>query len=357
MLTRLLIPVLSIGLMTAVTIACEQPLDSSVQQEVTPTPASYFDGVITLKLIAPQEARQWEQITGLDVVMTNRGQEPFTFWFGSNLLLVTIFDGQGKELWRPLGAFPLWLSSYTLEPGESRPLSSLNNKLFPVQWDLRDLEGFPVGPGEYKIKGIVTLWFQDPSPGSTKELWETSAHTLTITGTPMPQYAQGIKIELTAPSEARAGEPLPMDLRITNTSDKPVILWWSGDKVSPKPNDMDIVIFQEDKPIWRATSAHGVQYQGTITLGPGESQSMSGMSFRATNSRYKSSGDPWVWDQVAACGDYPRFEPCQDPVEPGTYTIRGVVNVSPPETLEQEPPFIAERTTIATEPMELVITP
>ncbi|MFH1560442.1 MAG: hypothetical protein ABID84_03420 [Chloroflexota bacterium] len=340
--------------MAAVLAASCQLANSSLNENETPTPASYFDGTITLELIAPSEVSQGEVLMGLDVVMTNEGQEPFAFCFGSDLRLFNIIDGEGKEVWHSVASGEGWLAFYTLEPGESRVLSSLSNNLAPQQWDLRDPEGFPSGPGKYQVKGMVTLCFESPEPGLAHQRLETSVHTLTIKEAPMPEYAQGIELALTAPAEARAGDPVPMDMHITNKGNGPVVLWWGDEALYLPDKYLDIVIFEEDKPIWRATSAQGVpSWLGIITLNPGESQTMSNMSFDARKDAYWSSGKPLVWNQVANCDA--GFEPCDEPVGPGTYTIRGVVNVSPPEALGQEGPL--ERTTIATEPHQLVITP
>ncbi|MDA0987866.1 MAG: BsuPI-related putative proteinase inhibitor [Chloroflexi bacterium] len=297
--------------------------------------------VMEVELLAPKSTAAREDVR-MRVIIKNVSGSILRLWYGADYVVFQVRDGSDNTIGPEAGAYLLWLGGMQLFPGQVRVVEQIRSLE-------RDLEGFPLEPGEYQIKGIVKFSLQDPPHGSRSyERLETSVHTLTITEAPLPEYAKAIELELTAPSEVRAGESVPMDMRITNTSDKPVILWWSSDKVGPRPNDIEIVVFRDGEPVWRATSAHGVQYQGTITLGPGESQTMSGMSFRATNGRYKSSGDPWEWDQRADCGE---------PVEPGTYTVRGVVNVSPPETMEQEPPFTAERTTIATEPRELVIIP
>jgi hypothetical protein len=262
----------------AVVAACGQLGESSGPREGTPMPASYFDRAITLELKAPSEVHQGERLKGLDVVMTNQGEEPFTFYYSGNLLDFEVLDGEGDVVWRYLGVSILPLGTFTLVPRESKAVSEFH-WTSQGQWDLRDREGFPVGPGEYQVRGVVTLHLQDPAEDQSEERLETAPHTLTVHEAPLPDYAQAIALELTAPPEARSGEPVPIDLRITNTGDEPLVLWWSGHNQIPRSHHSDIVIFQDGKPIWRAIDAYDVRASGIVTLGPGESQAMSSIPF------------------------------------------------------------------------------
>ncbi|MEX0762464.1 MAG: hypothetical protein WD333_08550 [Dehalococcoidia bacterium] len=327
----------------------------AASQEVTPTPASYLDGDITVELRVPGEVSQGDRLTGLDVIITNEGIEPLKFFYSGNVLDFEVLNADGDIIWRQLGPYVEPLGTFNLLPGQSDVVSELN-WASQGMWDLRDREGFPVDPGEYQVRGVVTVLLQDPADGGDTERLVTAAHTLTVQEAPLPDYAQALDVELIAPSEVRAGAPVPVDMRFTNNGDKPLALWWSGYNQAPRSHHLDIVIFRDDEPIWRVVDAHDIRSSGIVMLEPGETQTMSSISFVTSGNGFKGEGEPWEWDQRADCGEH-RFEPCETPVAPGTYTIRGVINVSPPETLEQEAPFTPERSAIATAPHEFVITP
>ncbi|MEX0762463.1 MAG: hypothetical protein WD333_08545 [Dehalococcoidia bacterium] len=364
---RLLIPLAV--LMVVVIAACgpaEQPSDQrqealtrgSLQlatgQEDT-LPSSHFNGAISLELRAPSKVPQDGLLNGLDVVMTNESTQPLRFFYSGDVLDFEVLDADGEVVWRHLHWAVLPKAMFTLALGESMPVSDLGFG-GNAEWDLRDGEGLPVAPGEYQVRGIVEVELRDLASEGTARL-ETPAQTLTVQEAPLPDYAKALDVELIAPSEVRAGVPVPVDMRFTNNGDKTLALWWSGHGQSPRSHHSDIAIFRDGEPIWRVIDANEIKASwGIVMLAPGETQTMSSIRFVVSGDGFKGDGEPWEWDQRADCGEH-RFEPCETPVAPGTYTIRGVINVSPPETLEQEAPFTPERSAIATEPHELVITP
>ena len=44
---------------------------------------------------------------------------------------------------------------------------------------------------------------------------------------------------------------------------------------------------------------------------------------------FEGLGESWTWDFHGHCGDQ-YFSRCRSPIEPGSYSVRGVVNVAPP---------------------------
>lgn len=326
----------------------------STEPATTSASARYFDDTIALKLVADPEVRQGERLRGVDVVMTNEGKEPFTFFYSGNLLDFEVLDGAGDVIWKYLAVYLQPLGTFTLAPGESTAASELH-WTSQGQWDLRESEGFPVEPGTYQVRGVLTFLLQDPAEDGSEQRLETPLHALTVHRASLPDYARVIELELIVPQEVRSGEPVTLDLRFTNFGQRPVVLWWSGHNQIPRFHHSDIVVVRGGAAVWRVVDANDVRGLGTVTLGPGESRSMSEIRFVTPGGGFKGSGEPWEWDQRADCGEH-RFVPCELPVEPGIYTIRAVINVSPPETLDQVPPFTPERTALVTESHQLVIT-
>jgi hypothetical protein len=326
-----------------------------------PAPASHFDGAISVALKAPAAVRQREQLTGLDVVMTNEGEEPFVFQFSGNLLDFEVLDPEGVVIWSFLGGWDLPLGNFTLKPGESQALSRME---WSVQgkWGLRDRQGFPVPPGEYGIRGVARLEIPGREFGTVDPL-RTSVHTLTVEGVPLPAYAQDVELELLVPDEAKAGksipialaaEPIPIDLRVTNNGEKSLSLWWSGVNTHPRFNYLNIYAFRNGEPIWDVISVIDIDNRGMVTLEPGESRTLSSFTLEPEQrgfepSNYEGTGEPWLWNQRADCGKYPG-NPCGHLVEPGVYTVRAVVTVS------EDPSFSADHAAIATDTHQLVIT-
>jgi hypothetical protein len=123
------------------------------------------------------------------------------------------------------------------------------------------------------------------------------------TGSEAPSVAFGLEV----PAEVRAGTPVPLTLTLQNTSNRPVALTLGG-----RPA-YDFVVTQSDGlEVWRWS--HGQAIQAILelrTLKPGET-----VAFAAT------------WGQRDNAGT---------PIPTGTYQVRGVMNLDPPEKLETEP--------------------
>ncbi|MEX0761965.1 MAG: hypothetical protein WD333_05960 [Dehalococcoidia bacterium] len=170
-------------LLTAVMIACGTGTEAAPEQG-TPMPASYLDGDITVELRAPGEVSQGDRITGLDVIIANESDELFTFFYSGNVLDFEVLNGDGDIIWRQLGGYDEPLGTFNLLPGQSDAVSELN-WASQGMWDLRDEEGFPVEPGEYQVRGLVTVWLQEPADGGERDQLVTAAHTLTVQETPL----------------------------------------------------------------------------------------------------------------------------------------------------------------------------
>lgn len=315
----------------------------------SPPIASDFDAEIELRLVAPSEVSQGKRFEWLDVIMTNTGRSSRSFSYTGNLLNFQVTDGAGRTVWRHLSSVVIPSFGFELGQGESKAISEI-----PLasqgSWDLRDDEGFPVEPGEYLVKGIVSVDGRD---------LETTPRTFAVLPAPLADYAQALELELIAPATAVRGEPVAMDMRITNTGDEPLVLWWAGHNIGPRLHYLDIVIFRDGKPIWRAIDAHNITLRGRVRLEAGETRTMGSLFeelFRRLD--HEGSREPWMWDQRQQdCGEHRRVMVCEEAAGPGTYTIWGMVNVSMSEPPFRMPPsFTAERATVVTEPQELVIT-
>jgi hypothetical protein len=289
-----------------------------------------------LRLIAPETINQGERLDGLDVILTDTSGRLREFASGASILDFEVADAHGNLIWQNLKVIPLPLVFRTIRPYDA--LSVANMPLTASgKWDLRDPDGVPVEPGEYQLTGIISL-------GGAR--MTTTAHTLTVLPAQLPDYAQPVRVELLVPPTSVAGQPVPMDMRVTNTGDAPVSLLWSGGGQTPPFHYLGVLIYRNDALIGRASLAHGVDGTGDFILAPGEGRTMSSL--------FEGYGDPWFWDQPQECS-YHRNDPCEGFVGPGTYIIRGTISVVPPWVLDQEAPFTMEFTTVTTPPQELVI--
>ena len=347
--------ILTVPLLAACSGDSGLPTERGSTPTPTPTPAppptaSHFDAEIELRLVAPSEVSQGKRLEWLEVVMTNTGRSSRSFSHGGGVLDFQVTDGAGRTVWRHLSSWVvLPLGGFELGPGESKAISEL---FWASQgsWDLRDDDGLPVEPGEYLVKGIVSVDGRD---------LETTPQTFAVLPAPLADYAQALELELIAPFTAVRGEPVAMDMRITNTGDEPLLLWWAGHNIGPRLHYLDVVIFRGGKPIWRAIDAHDITLRGRVRLEAGETKTMGRLFedlFAYLGPAPTPQGEVWMWAGQQDCGER-RFEVCEEAAGPGTYTIQGMVNVSMSELPIRIPPsFTVERATVVTEPQELVIT-
>jgi hypothetical protein len=123
------------------------------------------------------------------------------------------------------------------------------------------------------------------------------------TGSGAPSLTLGLEV----PAGTRVGTPVPLTLTLRNTSHGPVELTLGG-----RPAYDVIVTTPDGQEVWRWS--HGQAIQAILelkTLAPGEE-----LEFAA------------VWEQRDNAGR---------PVPAGTYWMRGVLTLDPPEKLETEP--------------------
>lgn len=309
------------------------PVHSQAPDQSSP---SSLDGAITVDLVAPSEVRGFETLREMRVVVTNRGTEPLTMLYGGNLADFAVEDVSGGTLWRYLRVWNDVGSMRTLAPGES--FVSRDGR-----WDLRLPNGLPVEPGTYRLKGIVTFSIETRAGRSESHVLETPAYDLIVRGAPVPEFARGLRIEVTAPEEARVGDTISMDARLTNTGEAPISFQWIGNTFPPM-HYLDVAVFRDDVEIWRGFRAQDIRTHGVVTLEAGESRLLSDMI----------GGMPWMWDLRADCGRFV-FEPCEAPVAQGVYTVRAMASAVPPEAFRQPAPYEPARVTVATPPHELRI--
>jgi len=307
-----------------------QPAESS---------ATYLDGTISVSLRAPFTIAQGERLTTQDVVITNLGDTARTLYYSGDVLGFEVVDGSEQLVWKHPEAYNQPLPRFELRPGESKEVSNLETG-GPGSWDLRDRNGFPVEPGEYRIRGLVTIALDDSVINST-HVFETPWQTLTIAAAETPEYARSVVLELTAPAEATVGDAIPMDLHLVNEGESPVVYWWAGTNQVPRYY-LEIYVLKEGEPIWSAIDAHGIEGGGDEILEPGEAVTLSSL--------FEGHGAPWTWDLYADCSeDKWRFVRCEEPVEPGAYTVKAVVNFSPPGVTGEHASLVLERTAITVE--------
>ena len=97
-----------------------------------------------------------------------------------------------------------------------------------------------------------------------------------------------LRFTLVAPASVRQGKPVPVTLRLSNTSDKPVTLYLTGRAIT-----FDIMVEQGGAVVWRRLDHVATQQIVQVkTLGPGETLELK---------------DHWI------------------ATAPGNYTLRGVI--------------------------------
>jgi hypothetical protein len=123
----------------------------------------------------------------------------------------------------------------------------------------------------------------------------------------MGAEAPSLVLRLEVPADVRVGQPVPLTLKLQNTSKHPVELPFSGrpayDFVVTRPDGMEV---------W--SWSHGQAIQAILefkTLKPGEA-----LEFAA------------AWEQRDNEGQ---------PVPSGTYRVQGILRLEPPEKLATEP--------------------
>lgn len=141
-----------------------QTLESPVQQQ---TPASEM-APLSLRLEAPSEVRAGESVP-LRLVLVNPGPEPVTVDLGGD---PTAFDflivaSDGTAVWRRLEGVAV---EDILVPRTVDPDSSIR---FTATWPQRDNDGRQVGPGGYRVTGILPVV---GTPGG----WVTEAQTVVV---------------------------------------------------------------------------------------------------------------------------------------------------------------------------------
>ncbi|HXF96323.1 MAG TPA: BsuPI-related putative proteinase inhibitor [Gemmatimonadales bacterium] len=113
-----------------------------------------------------------------------------------------------------------------------------------------------------------------------------------------------LRFELHAPGRVRAGEPIPITLRLTNTGSSPIELHLMGRAIA-----FDITVARDDGTVvWRRLASAAVQGILQIRrLAPGETLELTD-----------------VWHQRDEAGR---------PVPPGLYLLQGVLPTDEPQPL------------------------
>ena len=120
--------------------------------------------------------------------------------------------------------------------------------------------------------------------------------------------ADSPKVELEVPREVSAGTPVPMTLRVTNTSDRPLELYLRG-----RPIAFDLAVRQSDGSlVWRKLAGAMIAMVLQLkTLAPGETLELKD-----------------VWRQQTTDGS---------PARPGDYTVTGSLLTDSQASLDSPP--------------------
>ena len=132
--------------------------------------------------------------------------------------------------------------------------------------------------------------------------------TIALLGALALVSADSPKVELQVPGEVRAGAPVAMTLRVTNTSDRPLDLYLRG-----RPVAFDLIVRRADGSVaWRRLAGAMIAMVLQVrTLAPGETLKLSD-----------------EWDQRSSD---------EKPVEPGDYTVTGSLLRDTPASLDSPP--------------------
>jgi len=87
---------------------------------------------------------------------------------------------------------------------------------------------------------------------------------LFVSGRGLPQHP--LRVTLVAPASVRQGKPVPVTLRLTNTSDAPVTVYLTGRTIT-----FDIIVERAGEVVWRRLDHVATQQIVQVkTLAPGE---------------------------------------------------------------------------------------
>ena len=130
-------------------------------------------------------------------------------------------------------------------------------------------------------------------------------YTLILLGT---LVLNSVTLDIIAPATVRVGQPVPITLRLTNSSQKPATIYLQG-----RPTAFDVTVTRPDgTPVWRRLD--GVVVSAILQvreLKPGEVIELSE-----------------AWAQLNSSGQ---------PVPPGDYLVTGVLPTDPPAELRTVP--------------------
>lgn len=234
--------------------------------------------------VVPLKLKVGNFFTDRLIKLTLRGRPAYDF---------VVTGPDGTEVWS-------WLRGQAIEKILEQKILNPGEKLeFAAEWQQLDNQGKPVPSGAYFVRGILRTKPQKLEIGPRQ----------IIIGSFMP-----LKPDLVIPSEVRAGERVPLKLKVKNRTDRPVVLWGGyplADFIVTKPDGTEV---------WRWSSgkvfiAIGLQ----MVLQPGEEK------------EYEES-----WQQVD--------NDCRL-VSPGTYLVRGIfgfnwANELPYETETEPQPLV-----------------
>lgn len=115
-------------------------------------PTSTMRDSVRLLVDAPERVAPGAPVP-IRLVLENASDAPETVYLTGRPIAfdVVVEDSAGRDVWTRLAGetMSMVLQMVELAPGERRE--------FRAEWDQRDAEGAPVGPGEYRLRGRLSM--------------------------------------------------------------------------------------------------------------------------------------------------------------------------------------------------------
>jgi hypothetical protein len=254
---------------------------------------------LSLALYVSSEVQSGETVR-LELRVSKRGVQPLELRLrGRPAYDFVVNTNDGVEVWR-------WSHGKVIQNTLLvRTLTLGDSLVFTAEWDQRDSEGRLVHPGIYWVRGFLNL-------DSPKQV-DAKPERLIIR--PGPPLALRLEVPATMHRDGpmlywKLGQKLPLKLKLKNRSDQLVQV-----NLSSHPA-FDFVVTKDKAEIWRWSYGKSILETAELkTLNPGEE-----LEFEAD------------WDQRDNKGNL---------ILPGSYEVRGILNVAPHWKLETEPLFVA----------------
>jgi Intracellular proteinase inhibitor len=132
------------------------------------TPVTQAPAPLALRLEVPEQVRAGQSVP-IRMVLENRGEAPYELELGGSPIAFDLVVGMpdGSRVWRRLEGMPVEAIL------QLRTLSGGMEMVFNDSWDQRDNRGRSVGPGTYRVRGVLPVL-------GIQGGWGTETRTLVI---------------------------------------------------------------------------------------------------------------------------------------------------------------------------------